>query len=254
MNLRPSHSGEDAGYPMGSRRFATTHWSVVLRAGDSQSPHAADALEKLCRTYWYPLYAFVRASGQGAEEARDLTQEFFARILEKKWLNDADRQRGRFRTFLLAALKNFMANEWHRSQTLKRGGGMERIVWDELDAEARFALEPREVGTPDSLYDRRWAMTLIGNVQDRLRDEMVAAGDAEKFEALEPTLTGDRLEQGYTALATRLGVTETAVKSMVFRLRKRFRELLRHEIGETVTNGGDEEEELRELLRVLGGG
>src|SRR5277367_5991563 len=219
MSSMPSSSGEEAALPMGNGRFATTHWSVVLRASDSRNPESAEALEKLCRAYWYPLYAFVRGTGQGPEEARDLTQEFFARFLEKKWLNDADPQRGRFRTFMLAALKNFLANEWHRSQTLKRGGGMERIGWDQLDAEDRFKLEPQDCATPESLFDRRWALTLIGRVQDRLRNEMVAAGEGEKFDALEPTLAGDRVERGYAVLAERFRTSETAVKSTVFRLR-----------------------------------
>lgn len=253
MNSKPHTNGGDTGLPAEARRFATTHWSVVLRAGDSQCGESADALEKLCRAYWYPLYAFVRGTGQGPEEARDLTQEFFARLLEKKWLNEADRERGKFRTFMLAALKNFLANEWHRSQTLKRGGGTERIVWDALDAEARLAIEPREVATPESLYDRRWAMTLLGRVQDRLREEWLAAGECERFDALEPALTGESIEEGYAGLATRFGATETAVKSMVFRLRRRFRQLLRREIGDTVTNSKDEEAELRELFRALGG-
>src|SRR5271165_2509283 len=173
---------DESNFLPGARRFATTHWSVVLRAGDGGSPESAAALEKLCRAYWYPLYAFVRSTGQGPEEARDLTQEFFARLLEKGWLTGADPDRGRFRTFLLAALKHFLANEWHRTQTIKRGGGQERIILDELDAEAQFALEPRDGTTPESLYDRRWATTLIARAQDRLRDEMIAGGEGEKFE------------------------------------------------------------------------
>jgi len=225
----------------------------VLRAGDSQSPESADALEKLCRAYWYPLYAFVRSTGQVPEEARDLTQEFFARLLEKRWLTGADPERGRFRTFLLSALKHFLANEWHSTQTIRRGGGQERIVLDDLDAEAQFALEPRDGATPESLYDRRWATTLIARAQDRLRDEMIAGGEGEKFEALEPTLVGDRVSEGYAALALRIGATETAVKSMVLRLRRRFRAMVRKEIAETVNEGVDVDAEMRELLRALGG-
>ncbi len=252
MNLLPQGNDGAAGFPEGARRFATTHWSVVLRAGDSRSPESADALERLCRAYWYPLYAFVRSTGQGPAEAQDLTQEFFARLLEKKWLAQANPDRGRFRTFLLAALKHFLANEWHRAQTLKRGGGSKFIDLAELDAEARFALEPRDNSSPESLYDRRWAMTLIGRTQDRLREEMIAAGEGGRFDALEPTLIGDRVEAGYQGLAVRLGASEAAVKSMVLRLRRRFRALLLGEIAETLNEGVDVEAELRELLRAIG--
>jgi RNA polymerase sigma-70 factor (ECF subfamily) len=232
--------------------FATTHWSVVLCAGDSQTPQSERALEKLCSSYWYPLYAFVRNRGHGPEEARDLTQEFFARLLEKKWLKAADPQRGRFRTFLLSALKHFLANEWDRAQSLKRGGGREYIALDALEAEERFTLEPKDTATPEALYDRRWAMTLLARAQDRLRDEMTAAGQAERFAALEPALAGERIDEGYEALAARFGVAETGVKAMVLRLRRRFRVLLREEISETLDRGQDPEAEMRELLCALG--
>jgi DNA-directed RNA polymerase specialized sigma24 family protein len=235
----------------GARRFATTHWSVVLRAGDSQTPHSADALEHLCSVYWYPLYAFVRNSGH--EEARDLTQEFFARLLEKKWLKGVDPERGRFRTFLLASLKHFLANEWNRARTRKRGGGLGLISLDGLEAEERFGLEPKDTATPEALYQRRWAVTLIARAQDRLRDEMTAAGQADRFEALEPTLAGERTNAGYQALATRFGVAETGVKAMVSRLRRRFREMLEEEIAETLDTGQEPESELRELFAALGG-
>ncbi len=234
------------------RGFATTHWSVVLCAGESQTPQSAVALDKLCSSYWYPLYAFVRNSGHGPEESRDLTQEFFARLLEKKWLKAADPQRGRFRTFLLSALKHFLANEWDRAQSLKRGGGREHIALDGLEAEERFALEPQDTATPEALYDRRWAMTLLARAQDRLRDEMTASGQGERFDALEPTLAGERVDEGYSALAARFGLAETGVKAMVLRLRRRFRVLLREEISETLDIGQDPEAEMRELLSALG--
>jgi RNA polymerase sigma-70 factor (ECF subfamily) len=237
----------------GARRFATTHWSVVQRAGDSQSPQAGAALESLCRAYWYPLYAFVRASGHGAEEARDLTQEFFARLLEKKWLADADPQRGRFRTFLLTAMKHFLANEWHRTQTVKRGGGLETIAFDSLDAEERYALEPRDHATPEALFQRRWAATLIARGQNRLRDEMTAAGEGGHFAALEPALAGERTAENYQQIAARFGVTENTVKSWVLRMRRRFRALLLDEIAQTLTPGQNPEAELPELLAALGG-
>jgi RNA polymerase sigma-70 factor (ECF subfamily) len=253
VDTKGKPAGREYGFPAESREFASTHWSLVLQAGDSQAPQSAEALETLCRAYWYPLYVYVRCSGRGPDEARDLTQEFFARLLEKKWLRDADPNRGRFRTFLLTALKHFLANEWHRTQTYRRGGGHECIALDALAAEERFALEPRDTATPDALYERRWATTLIGRAQDRLRDEMAAAGDGEQFAALEPTLAGERTDQGYRELATRFGVTESTVKSWVLRLRRRFRMLLLAEIAQTLGEDQDPEAELRELLTALGG-
>jgi DNA-directed RNA polymerase specialized sigma24 family protein len=235
------------------REFSSTHWSVVLRASDSRSPEFLESLEELCRAYWYPLYAFVRRSGYAPEESRDLTQEFFARLLEKKWLTAADPARGRFRTFLLAALKHFLTNEWHRSNSLKRGGGREVLALDTLEAEDEFALESSDGAAPDKLFDRNWAVTLIGRAQDRLRDEMKAAGEGERFEALEPTLAGERIADGYQALATRFGVSETGIKSMVSRLRGRFRALLCEEIAQTLSVADDVETELRHLLSALSG-
>lgn len=232
--------------------FASTHWSLVLSAGDSQAPASAQALEKLCQAYWYPLYVYVRCRGRAPEEARDLTQEFFARLLEKKWLREADPARGRFRTFLLSSMAHFLANDWRASQTLKRGGGLSPIALDALEAEERFALEPRDSASPDALYERRWALTLIGRAQDRLRDEHVMAGEGEKYAALEPALAGERTE-GYQELAMRFGVTENTVKSWVLRLRRRLRLLLLDEIAQTIGEGQDPDKELRELLAALGG-
>jgi DNA-directed RNA polymerase specialized sigma24 family protein len=249
MSLPKEHPESNAGVG----QFATTHWSVVQRAGDSQAPESAAALERLCSAYWYPLYVFVRGSGHGPEEARDLTQEFFARLLEKKWLADANPQRGRFRTFLLVALKRFLTNEWHRSQASKRGGGCECIAMDGLEAEERYKLEPRDNATPDVLFQRSWATTLIARAQNRLRAEMSTAGEGERFDALEPTLAGEQTEVGYRELAGRFGVTENTVKSWVLRLRRRFRTLLLDEISHTLAEGQDPETELPELLAALGG-
>jgi RNA polymerase sigma-70 factor (ECF subfamily) len=205
----------------------------------------------LCRAYWYPLYAFVRSSGQGPEEARDLTQEFFARLLEKKWLKDADPERGKFRTFLLSAIKHFLANEWHRGQALKRGGGRKLIELDALEAEERFAMEPRESATPEAIYERRWALQLLERAQTRLAQEAAVTGGAEKLRALEPALTGERTDATYEALAVELKTTSSTVKSWVLRLRRRFRELLRAEAQETLGPGENVDEELRGLLSVL---
>jgi RNA polymerase sigma-70 factor (ECF subfamily) len=238
--------------PGGPQQFATTHWSLVLQAADSQAPAAAAALEQLCGAYWYPLYAFVRRSGHGPEEARDLTQEFFARLLQKKWIAEADPQRGRFRTFMVTALKHFLANEWHRSNALKRGGGREIIPLDGLEPEQHYALEPQDGATPESIYQRQWALTLVGRAQERLRQEMVAAGERERFEALEPTLAGERTTENYASLAEQFKVSETGVKSMVVRLRRRFRQLLLEEVRQTLSPEEDAESELRELFTALG--
>jgi len=234
-------------------QFATTHWSVVQRAGDSRSPDSAAALERLCSAYWYPLYAYVRGTGHGPEESRDLTQEFFARLLEKKWLSDADPQRGRFRSFLLVALKRFLANEWHHGQAAKRGGGRDCIAMDGLEAEERYRLEPRDNATPEVLFERSWATTLITLVQSRLEAEMDAAGEGERFDALEPTLAGEQTEVGYRELGSRFGVSENTVKSWVSRLRRRFRDLLLEEIAHTLAEGQDPEAELPALFAALGG-
>jgi RNA polymerase sigma-70 factor (ECF subfamily) len=231
--------------------FATTRWSVVLLAGHEDAPGAAAALAQLCTAYWYPLYAFVRRSGQGPEDARDLTQEFFARLLEKQWLAAADPERGRFRSFLVAALKHFLANEWNRSQRLKRGGGHEFVALDAVSAEERYALEPADLASPERLYDRRWALTLLARAQERLREEMTAAGHGERFAALEPTLAGERTALPYEELATRFGLTETAVKSMVLRLRRRFREVLHDEVAQTLGRGHEVEAELEHLFAAL---
>ena len=224
-----------------------------MQACNSQAPDCESALEKLCVAYWYPLYVYVRSRGHGPEEARDLTQEFFARLLEKKWLREADPGRGRFRTFLLTAMMHFLANDWRRGQTAKRGGGMTALALDGLEAEERFALEPRDNMSPDALYDRRWALTLINRAQDRLQKEQAAAGESARFAAIEPALAGDRFEVGYRELAEQFAVTESTVKSWVLRLRRRFRELLLDEIAETVGPDDNPECELKALLATLGG-
>ena len=233
--------------------FVTTRWSVVIQAGGKSTPDSFKALESLCQAYWYPLYAFVRASGNSADDAVDLTQEFFARLLARKWLAEADRSRGRFRTFLLAAMKHFLANEWHRAQREKRGGGKELIALDALEAEERFALEPRDNLTPDALYERDWALTMLQRAQQRLADESAATGGAEKYEALAPALTGDRTEATYETLATSFDTTLSTVKSWVLRMRRRFRDILREEVTETLSPGEDVDDELRRLLVVVGG-
>lgn len=236
----------------GLRRFETTHWSVVQRAGDSQSPESAAALEKLCRAYWYPLYAFVRASGHGPEEAQDLTQEFFAQLLEKKWLGRADPERGRFRTFLLASVKNLMANEWKRAHRVKRGGG--RVLsLDAMEAEERYRLEPADEATPEKIFERRWATTLLAGVVERLRRECDGGGPerVRRFEVLKIFLLEDKGTLPLAEAAAQLGLSVIATKSVVHRLRQRYREIFLEEIAHTVSHPEETQDEIRHLLQAL---
>ena len=231
--------------------FATTHWSVVLAAGSDSSPGAHEALEKLCRIYWYPLYAFLRRQGCQIEEAQDLTQDFFARLLAKNYLSLADPARGRFRTFLLAGLKNFLLNERRNASRPKRGGGQRFIPLDVADAEGRYAREPVDERSPDKLYDQRWAATVLEQAMARLRQEFSAAGRQRLFEELKIFIWGDRNTVSQVELAVRLELTEAAVHVAVHRLRRRYRELLREQIAQTVSSPAEVDQELRELKAVL---
>jgi RNA polymerase sigma-70 factor (ECF subfamily) len=225
---------------------------VVLAAGRADAPQARDALETLCQAYWYPLYAYVRRRGYAPADAEDLTQHFFAWLLERDWLERADPQRGRFRSFLLTSLSHFLANEWDRARTQKRGGG--RIVSLQRDeAETRCAREPVEHLTPEQSFEWRWALTLLDQVMKQLAAEFTRDGKAVLFEAIKPCLLGERAAQPYAALAPKLGMTEGSVKVAVHRLRQRYRQLLRDEIANTVAQPGDVEEELRHLFAVLAG-
>ena len=238
--------------PDGRPRFATTHWSLVLAAGRRGSPASREALATLCQTYWYPLYAHVRRRGHRAEEAQDLIQEFFTGILEKGTLRVADRDRGRFRSFLQAALDYFLANARRRARARKRGGGRFTLSLDFHAGEGRYAAEPAHDITPDRLYARRWALTLIDQALSRMRDEFARAGKADLFERLTPYLSGDADAEPYRELAVRLSMTEGAVKVAVHRLRRRCGELLREEIARTVAGPDEVEEELRDLFDALG--
>jgi RNA polymerase sigma factor (sigma-70 family) len=233
--------------------FLTTRWSVVLAAGGSDSTRVRDALEALCEAYWYPLYAFVRRLGHSPHDAEDLVQAFFARCLEKNYLSAADRTKGRFRSFLLIALKRFLANEWNKARTRKRGGVVPPISLDALGAEQRYALEPSERLSADRLFERRWALTLLEQVLARLRAEQIADGREETFEVLKDALTGSGGGTPYAELARRLGTSEGAVKVAVHRLRRRYRELLEAEIANTVGSPEEVAEERRYLLSVLSG-
>ena len=231
--------------------FATTHWSVVLQAGEGGSAGAMEALERLCRTYWYPLYAFVRRKGYGVSEAEDLTQEFFARLLSRNFPSGIKPEGGRFRSYLLTALQHFLTNEWQRARAEKRGGGRSLLSLQELDAEGQYRHEPADNATPEALFDRRWASVLLDRVREQLRREHSAEGKQELFERLEPCLTGAEQLLPYSELARLSGRSESAVKMAVHRLRKRYGELLRQEISQTVASQKDVEEEIRALLAAL---
>jgi RNA polymerase sigma factor (sigma-70 family) len=233
--------------------FVTTRWSVVLAAGRSDTTRSRDALARLCQTYWYPLYAYARRRGYSAHDAQDLTQEFFARLLEKQSLAAADPERGRFRSFILAAMNNFLAQEWEKARAKKRGGGVELISLDLAQAEQRYDLEPATSETPDKDFDKKWALALLESVMVQLECEYVRESKAELFTALKQTLTGSRESQPYAELAVTLGMNEGAIKVVVHRLRKRYRELLQDEIANTVSSTEEIKEEMRHLFAALTG-
>jgi len=219
--------------------FPHTRWSVVLAAKQRPSPESAAALDALCRAYWFPLYAYVRRCGQSPHDAQDLTQEFFCRLLEKRWLDSADREKGRLRTFLMVALKHFMAKEWRRASAQRRGGGQPHLPLDTAFAESRYAADTSAALAADEVFDRQWALTLLALTVDRLRAEFAAAGKPEDFETLKGCLVAGRGGIDYAALAERLGISEGAARVAVHRLRKRFREVYREEIAQTLADGTD---------------
>jgi len=231
--------------------FATTHWTVVLAAGRRRTPQADVALEELCRMYWFPLYAYVRRCGHSKEDAEDITQAFFARFLEKNYLEGLRSEKGKFRAFLLAALKHFLANESDRAHRQKRGGGLTSLSLDWQDADTRYQLDPADQLSPDKLYDRAWAVALLERVIVRLRDESVAEGKAEQFEQLKPFLMIGKSAIPYPQAAAQLNLTEGAVRVAVHRLRKRYRELLRDEIAQTLSDPAHVDEEMRALFRAF---
>ena len=242
--------GRDATKPSDAA-FATTRWTVVLSAGDPGSPQAATALDMLCRAYWYPLYAYVRRRGHSPADAQDLTQEFFAQLLEHHWVARADRHQGRFRSFLLMAMKRFLANEWDKVQTVKRGGRVQRVPLPLDAAETRYTQEPVDASTPEQVFEKRWALALLESVLSHLREEYVRDGKAVLFDTLKPCLLGSREAQPYAAVAAPLKMTEGAVKVAVCRLRERYRGRLKEEIAHTVASPAEVDEELRHLFRVL---
>jgi RNA polymerase sigma factor (sigma-70 family) len=242
----PEQPSESPAQPIGI--FATTHWSVVVRAGDSTSPENASALERLCRTYWYPLYVFVRRKGNSHDDANDLTQAFFERFLEKRYLRLVDSNRGKFRTFLLTAMSHFLVNEWEKSQTQRRGGGARVLSLDCADADERYQLEPVDHTTPETLFERRWAQTVLSVVLDRLAAET----EEKRFEVLKGFLLEDKGAVSYDEAASQLGMSVAGITSAIHRMRARFRALFFEEVANTVEKPEDVEQEIRHLLGALG--
>lgn len=252
---RDSKTDSDVGrtlHPPGAPVFVTTHWSVVLSAREEDTTRSAEALEILCRAYWYPLYAFVRRQGHSPHDAQDLTQEFFARLLEKGYLHSADQAKGRFRSFLLVALKRFLANEWDKARAQKRGGGRSAIPWETDLAERRYVGEGSDQLSADRIYERRWALTMLDQVLARLRNEFAAAGREQEFDQLKQFLTASRGEIPYADVAKALSMKEGAVRVAVHRLRRRFRELFREQIAQTVASAEEIDDEVRHLMKALG--
>ncbi len=232
--------------------FVTTHWSVVLTAGRRDTPRSQAALEKLCRTYWQPLYFYVRRCGRSVEDAQDLTQEFFARLLQHNRVGAARPEKGRFRSFLLASMNHFLSDEWDKARAQKRGGG--KVTFLNLeDAEAKLSEHATETLSPEKVFERRWAITLLEQVYQRLAEEYAREGKAKWFEALRGCLARGGGSARYAELAERLGMTEGAVKVAVHRLRHRYREVLRETIADTISGAEEVEDELRYLLRTLAG-
>lgn len=232
----------------------TTHWSVVLTAGQKDGPLAQEALAGLCQSYWYPLYAYVRGRGYSVHDAQDLTQGFFARLLERNWVVNADQQKGRFRSFLLTTLNFFLSDEWDKRRAQKRGGGVQTLPLQMDTAETRYGMEPADSVTPEKIYERRWALTVLEKVLGQLQREYERDGRKELFDALSTCLVGERASQPYDQLARSLGMTESAVKSTVHRLRRRYRQLLRDEITHTLASPELVDEELRHLQMAVSGG
>jgi RNA polymerase sigma-70 factor (ECF subfamily) len=231
--------------------FATTHWSVVLAAGHASSPASQEAMERLCRAYWYPLYAFLRRSGRDEASAEDLIQSFFASLIERNWVAAADPEKGRFRSFLLICLKRFVAVQAQKANAAKRGGHNAIISLDDQNAAGRYALENVEDLAPEVVFDRRWAITLLEQSWDRLRAECESAGKLPLFEHLRTVQTDETQALSQERLAASLNLTESALKSALFRLRARYREILREEVAQTVSDPRDVDDEIRYLLKVV---
>ena len=231
--------------------FPPTRWTLVLSATRKDAPESAAALEAICHAYWYPLYAYVRRCGQSPHDAQDLTQEFFCRLLEKRWLDAADREKGKLRIFLIVALKHFMSNEWRKASAQRRGGGLAPVRFDTSIAESRYVSDQSAEQAADQTFDRQWALTLLDLTLNRLETEFVAAGKPDDFSALKDCLMAERGAIDYEEVAKQLGVNEGAARVAVHRLRKRFREIYREEISQTLADGADLDAELRHLAAAL---
>jgi len=233
--------------------FDTTHWSLVVAAAGDLSAPARAALSRLCEIYWYPLYVYVRRQGHDADTAQDLTQGFFVRLLDKQNWQDVRRERGRFRSFLLGAMQHFLANERQHRHRLKRGGHLAVLSLDLETAEGRYQLEPPDFTTPETLFDRRWALTVLDRALVRLRREAATLGKTREFDLLKDALVGDLPYGSYTAIGQALGLSDGAVKVAVHRLRRRFQRVLRQEIAQTVAQDADVDDEIRYLVKALTG-
>jgi len=247
------HIAEQTPAQARAESFLTTQWSLVLSAGRGSSESSAHALEELCGSYWFPLYAFVRRQGHSPEDAQDLIQEFFARFLSRGSFALADPERGRFRSFLLTSLKRFLTEEWRRANRQKRGGSQVHVPFSTEDSEGRYETEPPDDLSPDRLYDRRWAEALIERVLGRLRTDYESTGRSAVYLELQQFLWGRQAEVSYATIAAQLGMNEGGVKVAVHRLRQRFRDLLRQEVANTVEQTSEVDDELRHLLSVFGG-
>lgn len=231
--------------------FVSTRWSVVLSAGRSDSPEALAALSELCRSYWFPLYAYARRQGCDVHSAQDLTQECFSKLIEKNYLNVADRRRGKFRWFLLTAFKCFLANEWDRTQAQKRGGGKQIVSFDSMRAEERYLHEPLDALNADQFYDRRWATDLLEGARSKLHADYLESDKAERFKYLVAYLPGGQTTLSQAEVGAALGLTEGTVKQEVFKVRRRFGELLREAVAQTVAHPDEVDEEISYLIDVV---
>lgn len=247
-----SDQARDFRPPSAQPLFLTTRWSIILSACDKESPASDEALATLCRIYWYPLYAYVRRRGHSPHDAQDLTQSFFERLLEKDYLRSVAPENGRFRAFLVVAMKHFLANERDKARTLKRGGGVTHLALDSGPAESRYGEEPAERLPADQIFERRWALTLLDRAMARLRSDYEQSGRIEEFHCLKTFLTAARGEVSYREISARLGLNEGAARVALHRLRKRFRQLFRDEIAETVSDPTEIDDEMRHIVSVLG--
>jgi RNA polymerase sigma factor (sigma-70 family) len=239
--------------PVTSRAYTTTHWSVVLAAGQEETPQATEALEQLCRTYWYPLYAYVRRHGHSPEDAQDLTQDFFAHLLARGFPRGASPERGKFRSFLLVSLRHLLLDQHRRADAAKRGGGQTVFSLDASRAEERFGGEPQHALTPEKLYERDWAMTLLDHAQSRLHEEYAAAGKGDFYERLKAFPLEGKSDRPFEQASAEFGMTTSALKSAVHRMRSRYRELVREEVAHTVADPSELQEEARYLIAVMSG-